>query len=132
MLSDQNDGDSFENLVCKSDQVSKLINAMSLVISEIDLEEAEEKLANVKKSWKIVENEIAQVVLLVFKKWESVNYNFKIKIDASDFASESPFSLQELFLQKSPEAQRAMKEAKQEMNRVRQEIEDFFAIRTWN
>jgi len=68
MLSDQNDGDSFENLVCKSDQVSKLINAMSLVISEIDLEEAEEKLANVKKSWKIVENEIAQVVLLVFKK----------------------------------------------------------------
>ena len=61
ILKDQNDGSSFEDLVSRSDQISKLIKAMSLEILKIDSIEAEEKLLNVKKSWKIVQNEIAQV-----------------------------------------------------------------------
>ena len=92
MLKDQIDGISFEDLVSRSEQISKLIKAMSLQILEIDSIEAEEKLLNVKKSWKVVQNEIAQVPFsfLISRK------NKYLQIDKSDFAAEAGFSLQEL------------------------------------
>ena len=72
MLKDKNYRNSlnFEDLLSKSDQVLKLIDAMAVEIADFDSEEVEEKIKKVKKLWKIVTNEIAQVKVLFhdFKK----------------------------------------------------------------
>ncbi|CAG5102803.1 Oidioi.mRNA.OKI2018_I69.chr1.g474.t1.cds [Oikopleura dioica] len=106
LVSDKTYGDSFASFVFKTGQVSQLIEALALEIK--DQAGAKDWMGKVKEHWGIVQKSVSQ-------------------IDSSDSANENPCTIQELFQQRSPAAVEAMKEAKKEMDRVRQEIEDFFA-----
>merc|ERR1712037_107135 len=89
---------AFIDLLARTGEVSKVIEALALEVGTLESFEAKAAVENVKLFWNKVEKELAQ-------------------IDAADCC------LEEIFSKKSPEARKAMEDAKAELKRVRLEIE---------